>query len=275
MDKKLSTLSEDRKKYLYENRNYNIKVKTTQISLLFSFFFLWELLAKIGLIDDFITSCPSRIIKVFFNFKQNHILSHLKVTVYETLIGLSIGIILGIILTIVLWWSKFFSKVCEPYLVILNSLPKIALGPVIIIWVGAGTKAIIITTVAISLMVTTLELLNGFNSTDKNLIKMAKTFKASKFQILCKIVIPSNISTLFNSLKINIGLTLVGVIAGEYLVSKAGLGYLIIYGGQIFQMDIVMSSVILLAIFATILYQIAVFIEIAVINKFFNNRLTL
>ena len=157
-------------------------------------------------------------------------------------------------IAIILWWSDFLAKVFEPYLVILNSLPKVALGPVIIIWVGAGTPAIIVMAVAISLVVTILENLNGFLKTDKEVIKMAKTFQASKFQILTKIVIPANLSTFINSLKVNIGLSLVGVISGEFLVSKAGLGYLIVYGGQVFKLDLVMTSVIILGIVAGIMY---------------------
>ena len=134
-------------------------------------------------------------------------------------------------------------------------------GPVIIIWVGAGTPAIIVMAVAISLVVTILENLNGFLRTDKEVIKMAKTFNASKFQILTKIVIPANISTFINSLKVNIGLSLVGVISGEFLVSKAGLGYLIVYGGQVFKLDLVMASVIILGIVAGLMYLAVMLLE--------------
>lgn len=134
-------------------------------------------------------------------------------------------------------------------------------GPVIIIWVGAGTPAIIVMAVAISLVVTILENLNGFLKTDKEVIKMAKTFNASKFQILTKIVIPANIGTFINSLKVNIGLSLVGVISGEFLVSKAGLGYLIVYGGQVFKLDLVMTSVIILGIVAGIMYECVILLE--------------
>jgi NitT/TauT family transport system permease protein len=146
-------------------------------------------------------------------------------------------------------------------LVVLNSLPKIALGPVIIIWVGAGTPAIIVMALAISLIVTILEILNGFINTDSEKIKMARTFGANKFQTLTKIVIPANISTFINSLKVNIGLSLVGVISGEFLVSKAGLGYLIVYGGQVFQLDLVMASVVILAVVAAVMYEAVVLLE--------------
>ena len=167
-----------------------------------------------------------------------------------------------------MWASSFISRVAEPYLVVLNSLPKIALGPVIIILVGAGTKAIIFMALAISLIVTVLEMLSGFRGTDAESIKMARTFGANKWQILTKIVLPSNLETLFNSLKINIGLSLVGVIAGEFLVSKAGLGYLIVYGGQVFQLDLVMSSVLILSVLAALMYETVVLAQRAVRKRF-------
>ena len=214
-----------------------------------------------GLIDRFILSQPTRILRTYFNMAQNDLLMHMGVTIYETLVGFLLGAALGTLLAIVLWWSAFVSKVSEPYLVVLNSLPKIALGPVIIILVGAGTKAIIFMALAISLIVTVLEMLSGFRSTDKELIKMAATFGASKRQIFTKVVFPFNIVTLFNSLKINIGLSLVGVIAGEFLVSKAGLGYLIVYGGQVFQLDLVMASVIILSVVAALMYEGVVLLE--------------
>lgn len=220
MDKNISN---DRKKYLRKMKTNKIAVFMTQIIIVIGFIILWEVLANIGIIDSFITSQPSRILNTFMNLSQNDLLEHLGVTCLETIIGFISGTILGIIIAILLWWSKFLAKVAEPFLVILNSLPKIALGPVIIIWVGAGMEAIIVMALSISLIVTVLEILNGFLNTDKELLQMAKTFNASKIQILTKVVIPANISTFINSLKINIGLSLVGVISGEFLVSKAGL----------------------------------------------------
>ena len=206
-------------------------------------------------------SQPSRVWDTLTNLGSQDLMKHIWVTVYETIVGFSIGTILGIGIAILLWWSNFLSQVLDPYLVVLNSLPKVALGPVIIIWVGAGTPAIIVMAVAISLVVTILENLNGFLRTDKEVIKMAKTFNANKFQILTKIVIPANISTFINSLKVNIGLSLVGVISGEFLVSKAGLGYLIVYGGQVFKLDLVMASVIILGIVAGLMYLAVLLLE--------------
>jgi NitT/TauT family transport system permease protein len=260
-------MSDERKKYLKKARLEKVLVLGSQILLLIFFLVVWEFVANRGIIDSFITSSPSRILKTFSNFLSNDLLMHTKVTCYETIVGFILGTTLGIIIAIILWWSKFISKVAEPYLVVLNSLPKVALGPIIIIWVGAGTKAIIVMAIAISLIVTILDILNGFLNTNKDIIKMAETFNASKFQVLTKIVIPANISTFINSLKINIGLSLVGVISGEFLISKAGLGYLITYGGQVFKLDLVMSSVIILGIVAGLMYLVVTILEKVILKK--------
>lgn len=260
-------ISEDRKKYLRKIKINKIAVFITQIFVLVAFVILWELLAETKVINSFITSSPSRIFETFMHMKDNNLMMHLWVTAYETIIGFLAGTILGIIIAIILWWSEFLSKVLEPYLVVLSSLPKTALGPIIIIWVGAGTPAIIVMAIAISLVVTILDISNGFINTDKEKIKMAKSFNATKWQLLTKIVIPSNISTFINTLKVNIGLSLVGVITGEFLVSKAGLGYLIVYGGQVFQLDLVMTSVIILGILAAIMYQSVVILEKIILRE--------
>lgn len=256
----------ERKTYLKKKRQKKYLILITQLFILIGFLALWEFAANHGIIDSFITSQPSRILKTLMNLTSNDLLKHIAVTTYETVIGFLVGTVLGIIIAIILWWSDFLSKVSEPFLVVLNSLPKVALGPIIIIWVGAGTPAIIVMAVAISLIVTILENLNGFLKTDKEIIKMANSFKASKLQILTKIIIPANLSTFINSLKVNIGLSLVGVISGEFLVSKAGLGYLIVYGGQVFKLDLVMTSVIILGVVAGIMYASVLLLEKFILN---------
>lgn len=253
------TLSPQRRLYLKTEKRRRQRVLFTQIGILVLFIGWWEIAARVGLIDSFIFSQPSRILDTYLNMAQNGLLTHIGVTVFETLTGFLLGAVTGTVLAVLLWWSPFASKVSEPYLVVLNSLPKIALGPIIIIIAGAGTRAIVVMALAISLIVTVLEMLGGFHRTDPEFIRMAETFGASRAQIFFKIVFPYNVSTLFNSLKINIGLSLVGVIAGEFLVSKAGLGYLIVYGGQVFKLDLVMASVIILSVVAALMYE-AVFL---------------
>lgn len=266
MENKKEMLSEDRKKYLRKIKFNKIQIICTQIFIVVAIIVMWEVLAKMGKIDSFITSQPSRIVKTFANLSSNNLLEHLRITCVETLVGFSFGSVLGVVVAIILWWFPFASKVSEPFLVILNSLPKIALGPIIIIWVGAGMPAIIVMALSISLIVTILDILNGFINTDKEKIKMAKTFNANRLQILMQIIVPANLQTFFNTLKVNIGLSLVGVISGEFLVSKGGLGYLIVYGGQVFQLDLVMTSVIILAVVAALMYKSIVFIEKKIIK---------
>jgi len=265
MDK---NVSDKRQKYLKGLKHKKIKIRLCQFSILFLTIFIWEIAARFGFIDSFIMSQPSRVMRTISNFQNNNLIRHIGVTFLETIIGFVSGAALGIFIAFLLWWSNFWAKVFDPYLVVLNALPKIALGPVIIIWVGAGMQAVIVMALAISLIVTIMEMLNGFKNTDKELIKMAQTFGAKRLSTFVKIVFPYNLNTLFNCLKINIGLSLVGVIAGEFLVSRAGLGYLIIYGGQVFQMDLVMTSVIILAMLAALLYGMVVFVERVVIKRF-------
>ena len=254
-------ISAERKLFLKKRKNRKILITLTQFLILFGFIIIWELLANLGILDSFITSQPSRIFKTILNYQENQLFYHIGITCLETIIGFLLGTLLGTMIASFLWWSDFWSKVFDPFLVILNSLPKVALGPIIIVWVGAGTPAIITMALAISLIVTILEMLNGFHHTDKNLNKMASTFQANKYQIFFKIIFPANITTLINTLKVNIGLSIVGVISGEFLVSKGGLGYLIVYGGQVFKLDLVMTSVIILGVVAAVLYHLIVLFE--------------
>lgn len=250
-----------RENYLRTQKRNKRIIKLTQLFILLGLIILWEVLATIGIIDSFITSRPSEIVGTFVEMTSENLFLHIGITCFETLVGFVLGTTLGTLIAALLWWSPFLSKVFAPYLVVLNSLPKVALGPVIIVWVGAGMPAIITMALAISLVVTILDMLNGFTNTDENKIKMVKTFGASKLQTFTKIVFPSNVPTLLNVLKVNIGLSMVGVITGEFLVSKNGLGYLIVYGGQVFQLDLVMTSVIILGIVATLLYYVVRLLE--------------
>ena len=186
---------------------------------------------------------------------------HIWVTVYETLIAFGIGLVLSVGISILLYLSNRLYKVLDPFLTCLNSLPKVALGPMIIIVAGANTKSIILMAILINLIVSVVVITNGFYSTDKTRLKLMKSFKASKYQILKYLVIPSNYKTIISSFKLSISMSLIGVITGEFLVSQAGLGYLIIYGTQVFNLDLVISGILLLVIISYILYKVVEYIE--------------
>ena len=249
-------------KYIKSIKRKKTLVLLSQILISIIFFVIWELLAKYKIINPFIFSSPSRIIKTIINlFENNRLIYHIWVTSYETLIAFIITFIISLIISIILYESWFLSKIFDPYLTMLNSLPKVALGPIIIIWVGANTKSIILMAVLISLIVSIQTVYNGFINTDKNKIKLLKTFGASKKDILFKVVIPYNYNVIINSLKINISMCLIGVIMGEFLTSKAGIGYLILYGSQIFNLNLVMSGIVILIILSIVLYELTKYIE--------------
>ena len=249
-------------KYIKSIKRKKILVLLSQILISIIFFIIWELLARYKVINSFIFSSPSRIIKTIINlFKNNNLIYHIWVTSYETIIAFIITFIISLIISIILYESWFLSKVFDPYLTMLNSLPKVALGPILIIWVGANTKSIILMAILISLIVSIQTIYNGFINTDKNKIKLLKTFGASKKDILFKVVIPYNYNIIINSLKINISMCLIGVIMGEFLTSKAGVGYLILYGSQIFNLNLIMSGIIILIVLSIILYELTKYIE--------------
>ena len=261
--------SNEYKKYLKNKKINKALITTTQISILILIIAIWEIFARLEIIDTFIMSSPSRILKTIAElYSSGSLFYHIFTTLYEALIGFLIATVCGTIIAIILWWNTSLRKILDPYLVVLNSLPKIALGPIIIIWVGVGTSAIVTMDILIMIIITIITMLNTFNQVDESKIMLLKSMGANKFQILFKLILPSSISEFISVLKINIGLTWVGTIMGEYLVSRAGLGYLIIYGSQIFNLDLVMASTIILCVLAGIMYFIVAHIE-----KFVNNKL--
>ncbi|MEF9992398.1 MAG: ABC transporter permease [Romboutsia sp.] len=259
---RLSKSSDGYKDYIKKTKTEKIKIFIAQIILLIGFILLWEFLANSGKINTFLFSKPSDIYHLFMKYLlSGELTTHIAVSVYETVLGLVIGTVLGVFIAILLWSSEKLSKILDPFLVVLNALPKTALAPIIIVWVGAGIKGIVVTAVTISIVVTILSAYNYFINVDEEKIKMLKSFGATKTQILFKLILPSNIGNLINLTKINIGMAWVGVIIGEFLVSRYGIGYLIFYGSQVFKLDLVMMGVFVLALCAWGMYEIVNIIE--------------
>ena len=261
---KKNNYSKEHLRYLAINRFKTITVVFFQILILLVLFVGWEIGSRTGAIDVFFFSSPSRIWDTLKTlYKSGELFMHAWVTLKETLIAFGVATSLGILLAIILWWSETLRKILEPYIVTLNSLPKIALGPIIIIWMGVGSQAIITMAVLIVVIVTTLNVMNAFLNTDKNLIATLKSFGANKFQIFMKVVLPASVPDIISTLKVNVGLSWIGSIMGEYLACKAGIGYLLIYGGQVFNLDLVMTSVIVLCVMAALMY-----FAVALLEKF-------
>ncbi|SHF13809.1 MULTISPECIES: ABC transporter permease [Caloramator] len=257
-----NTPSKEHLEYISKIKRRNTLITLCRILILIIFIAQWEITARLNIVDPFLVSQPSKIVTTFFKLMQEgHLLRHTYVTCIETIIGFISGTIIGTLIAIILWLSDFINKVLEPYLVVLNALPKIALGPILIFWVGNGQPAIIIIALTISLIVTIISVLTGFNDVDEDMIKLVKTFGANKYQILKYVVLPHSLPAIISTLKINVGLSWVGVIVGEFLVAKEGLGFLIVFGGQVAQLDMVMLSIIILSIIAYIMYAIVSKIE--------------
>ena len=233
-----------------------------QILLFIAFIFLWELFARLKIINTFLTSSPSKIITTLVNlYNTNNLFNHISITVYETILSFILSIFIGIVIASILWWNNLLSKIIDPYLTILNSLPKVALGPIIIIWIGANMNSIIFMALLISSIISVITIYNGFKNTDIEKIKLMKSLNATKFQIYTTLILRGNIDTIISSLKINISMCLIGVIMGELLVSKEGIGYLIMYGSQVFNLNLVMTGVVLLVIISCILYYLISYLE--------------
>lgn len=256
------TISHAHLLYLRGLRNKTILINVIRISMLAIFLILWELSAYFAWINPFITSSPSRIAKTIAQlYKNGTLFHHVGTTLWETLAGFSIAVLLGYGIALLLWWSNILRRISEPYFVVLNALPKIALGPLIIIWCGTGSKAIVFMTVLIGLIVAILNMLNGFMATEESKLLLLRSMGATKLQMLTKLVIPSSLPNFISMLKINVGMAWIGSIMGEYIVSKAGIGYLIVYGGQVFKLDLVMSAVFLLCVLAAAMYALVALAE--------------
>ncbi|MFD1040176.1 ABC transporter permease [Virgibacillus byunsanensis] len=252
---------------LFENYKNKIKreqkvVFTWQLLILVVFFVAWEVASTFYWIDPLLFSSPTEVIQLLVNkVLDGSMIKHVQVTLFETVLGFIIGTILGIFIASVLWSSVRFSKIMDPYLVVANAMPKVALGPIIIVALGPGYISIIAMGALISVIITTLVVYSAFREVDPNYEKVLKSFGATRWQCFKEAIFPATLPTMISTLKVNVGLSWVGVIVGEFLVSKQGLGYLIIYGFQVFDFSLVMVSLLLIAIFAAIMYKIVEKIE--------------
>ncbi len=264
----MSIYDNEHNEYLRKKKLRIIIVFLLRFIVVLVFIFLWELLSNFGIINTFLFSSPSKVCLTLYELiKNGSLFRHIFVTLWEIFISFSVTSIFAFVIACCMWKWKLFSEVIEPYIMVINSLPKVALGPLIIIWIGADIKSIIFMAVMISLFVTIINIYNGFINTDEEYIKLMKSFKCGDFLILRKVIIPGNINNIISSLKVNVSMTLIGVIMGELLVSKAGIGYLIMYGSQVFNINLVLSGVVILGILSFIIYFIVEKLSYKMTNK--------
>lgn len=262
-------MSKEQKLFIKRKKRRKRLVILSQILIVMAFFSLWEILASNNIINSFVFSSPSKIMKTILNLAlENNLFKHIFITLEEVLLSFSLGIFLGFIIAVLLYQIPILSEILDPFLTMINSLPKVALGPLIIIIAGANTKSIIVMALLINLIISIMTIYNGFSNVSKEKIKLMKSFGATKTQTLVKLVIPSSYNTIISSLKLNISMSLIGVIMGEFLVSKAGIGYLIIYGTQVFNLSLVYAGILILLIISYLLYKLILLMEKVLIKKF-------
>jgi NitT/TauT family transport system permease protein len=259
------------REWLMRERRGRLTVRTAQVAILVVFLILWEVLPKAHIVNPLFTSYPSALWPTFLELlketpRQASILTHTWFTVLATIIGFSAAMVLGTLIAAALWWWNDLYKVLDPYLVVANAMPKTAFVPIFYIWLGA-TLSIYGMSLAISLFIAILMIYNGFQGVDPNKIKLAQTFGATKGQLLTKVVLPGSIPTLIAALKVNVGLSLVGVVVGEFQSANIGLGFLIQYGSQIFKLNIVMTAITILAIVSSVMYLAISWLETAVMRR--------
>ena len=255
-------MTKEHNDFIKKQKRKRLYIILIQIFIMIVFLVTWEILGRKELINTFITSMPSKIINTIYElFRNGNLIHHIFVTLYETILSFFITFVISLVISILIYEIPTFDKIIDPYLTLFNSLPKVALGPLIIIWIGANGKSIIIMAIFISIIVSIQSISLGFKNTNKDRIKILKTFKASEFNILKLAVIPSNYNTIINTCKMNIGLCLIGVVMGEFLTSKAGIGYLILYGSQVFNLTLVLSGIVILLILSITLYLLIRIIE--------------
>lgn len=259
--KKTKTLS-IQEQYIINHKKHHSFVMLSRAGIFIAFLIVWELLSRFNIIDSFFFSSPTGVVKCAYTMILDLTLfTHIFVTLYETIISFLLVILIGVIIASLLWFSKTLSEIIEPTLVVLNSLPKSALAPLFIVWLGTGTKTIIIAGISVAIFGCIISLYSGFLETDKDKLMMIETLGGTRLQAFTKIVLPNCVPILLSTVKVNIGLSLVGVIIGEFLAARWGLGYLIIYGSQVFKLDLVIMSIVILCIIATALYKIIQFLE--------------
>ena len=253
----MNELSKEQLLYMKRTRQHKQLVLFFQLFLFVFFIILWEITSRTGIINAFIFSSPSRMLASGKELLLNgQLLKHLGITLAETFASFFLVAAVSLLTAILLWWNNTLSEILEPYFVILNSLPKSAMAPIFIVWLGNNMKTIIVTAISVAIFGSILNLFTSFISTDPDKLKLIRTLHGGRADCLMKVILPMNLPTILSILKVDIGLCLIGVVIGEFLAAKEGLGYLIIYGSQVFKMDWVMLSIVLLCLIAALLYGI-------------------
>ena len=243
--------------FLKAHRHHHHVVALSRFLLAAGFLGLWETAARLGWIDPFFFSSPSGIAAYLCGMiADRSFFVHTGITLAEILLSFILVTLLGLSGASILWYAQGLAEVLEPWLVILNSLPKSALAPLLIVWLGTGTDTIIIAGISVAVFGSVINLYTGFCQADPEMLRLIYTLGGSRRDAFLKVIFPSSIPLILSNMKVNIGLSLVGVIIGEFLAARRGLGYLIIYGSQVFRLNMMITSIIILCVIAMVFYKL-------------------
>lgn len=249
-------------KYIRHQKLHKLYIFWSRIIIFAGFLLLWQMSSDFGWIDKFYFSSPAEIGALFLHdIKNMSLLNHIGITLFESGASFLLIILFSLLIATFFWFYPSLGKMFEPFLIVLNSLPKSALAPLIIVWLGTGMRTIILCGMSVGIFGCILNLYQSFAQTDPERLKLIETLGGTKMQAFTKVVFPGNIPTFISLSKVNIGLALVGVIIGEFLAGRRGLGYLIIYGSQVFKLDMVILSITILCVIAMLIYGVLNFIE--------------
>ena len=252
----LSSESAKQQQFMQKHHRHHRQVAFMRLLLLVLFLIIWEISANTGLIDSFFFSSPSQVVILLWEMCMDYsIFGHAGITLFETLLSFFLVFLISLVTATLLWYSPKLSEILEPYLVMLNSLPKSALAPLFIVWLGTGTTTIIAAGISVAVFGSIISFYTAFTQCDNEKITLIYTLGGNKTDVFSKVVLPSSVPLLLSTTKVNIGLALVGVIIGEFLAARRGLGYLIIYGSQVFQLNLVILNILLLCLIAMGFYK--------------------
>ncbi|MCH7323835.1 ABC transporter permease [Solibacillus sp. MA9] len=256
------------KQFQSARRHQRQKILLLQLCLLIGLLLCWQLATQFRILDPLIFSSPQAVASLFITkISDGSLLPHVGITLFETVIGFLLGTLFGTVLAIFLWASKTAAAVLDPYLVVLNAMPKVAIGPMILVIFGPNMLAVIVMGVLISVIISTIVIFSAFLQVNENYVKVMQLFHASKYETFRHVVLPASMPTIISTLKVNVGLSWVGVIVGEFLVSSKGLGYLIISGFQVFNFTLVFLALVMILVIATVMYKLVELIERKILGK--------
>jgi NitT/TauT family transport system permease protein len=234
---------------------------------------LWEILARAKILNPFLWSMPSLIAAEFVRtLRDGELYTDASFTFTATIAGFIIGTVSGSIIGLSFWWSTWYAKVAEPFLIVFEGLPKLALAPIVVLALGIGLESKIGMAVALTIVISALTTSSGMRAVDRDLVRLVFALGATRWQVFSKVILPGTFPAILSALRINIGLALAGAIVGEFIGSQHGLGRSIEYAGETYNIALIWSGVFTLSLLSVVLYLVTAWLEGTILRRFFHTQ---